>query len=321
MDRRAAAEAALLADAFGTDQVHQVTGMAAEATFSAAKLLWLKRRQPDRWQKAHWFLQPKDFLGLRLTGKPFSDPILASRSLLYDVRRGDWWPAMLEFLELDPYRLPPVVASTAQGGLLSAVAAAQLGLQAGIPVAAGGGDRACEALGAAVGAGRVMESTGTATNLSAWTLQLGPRLPEGVLVSADVLPGCWLLEQEISTGGSVLKWLRDSVTGSFYAELDELAARSRPGAGGPLLLPFFMGARATRWNPEARGALLGLSLGHGRGDLARAVMEGVVFELRACLEILAREGVAVGEIVSLGGGSGSVIWGQIKADVAGPCAG
>lgn len=167
-----------------------------------------------------------------------------------------------------------------------------------------------------------MESTGTATNVSAATTQLGARLPAGILVTADVLPGRWLLEQGISTGGSILKWLRDNVTGVPYSELDRLARTSRPGAGGLLLLPFFLGARATRWHPQARGTLFGLTLGHGRGELARAVMEGVALEVRACLDVLAADGVPAAELVTLGGGAASPLWRQIKADVTGrPVAG
>lgn len=322
MDRRALAEARQLAEHLGADEIHQVTGMMAEPTFTAAKLLWLKLHQPQAWREARWFLQPKDFLGMRLTGAPFVDHSLASRSLLFDARRRDWWPAMLDLLELAPERLPPLVESTKTAGCLTPTAAAQLGLEPGIPVAGGGGDRCCEALGAAVGEGRVMESTGTATNVSAATTQLGARLPAGILVTADVLPGRWLLEQGISTGGSILKWLRDNVTGVPYSELDRLARTSRPGAGGLLLLPFFLGARATRWHPQARGTLFGLTLGHGRGELARAVMEGVALEVRACLDVLAADGVPAAELVTLGGGAASPLWRQIKADVTGrPVAG
>lgn len=316
MDRRALAEAGDLALLLGAAEIHQVTGMVAEPTFTAPKLLWLKDNQRDVYRQARWFLCPKDFLGMRLTGAPFLDPSMASRTALYDTRRRAWWPAALEALDLSPERLAPVVPSAAPGGYLSEAAASALGLPAGIPVAAGGGDRCCEALGAAVGGGRVMESTGTATNLSAVAERLGDRLPEGILVTAHVVDG-WLLEQGISTGGSVLKWLRDSVTGLPYAELDRLAASSRPGAGGLLLLPFFLGARATRWHPEARGVLFGLTLGHEKGDLARAVMEGVACEVRACLDVLAREGIPASELVSLGGGAASPLWRQIKADVTG----
>lgn len=316
MDRRALKEAGELAERLGADEIHQVTGMVAEPTFTAPKLLWLKRHQSHVFKRAQWFLCPKDYLGMRLTGAPFLDPSMACRTALYDTRRRDWWPAALEALELSPDRLAPVVDSAAPGGYLTAKAAAVLGLPTGIPVAAGGGDRCCEALGAAVGGGRVMESTGTATNVSAATLRLGEHLPNGILVSAHVVEG-WLLEQGISTGGSVLKWLRDSVTGLPYAEMDRLAAGSPPGAGGLLLLPFFMGARATRWHSQARGVMFGLTLGHSQGDLARAVMEGVTLEVRACLDVLRREGVEISELVCLGGGAASPVWLQIKAGVTG----
>lgn len=317
MDRRAVEEAAELGAALGAEAIRAVTGLLPEATFSAAKILWLRRNQPDVFRRARWFLQPKDYLILRLTGAPALDPSLASRSLCYDIRAGRWWAPMLEHLGLNPERLPPVVPSGAAAGTLLPQVAAALDLPPGIPVAAGGGDRACEALGAAVAGGRVMVSTGTATNVSAAVAALPPGALAGVLVSVHVLPGQWLLEQGISTGGAVLRWLRDLLGEADYAALDAAAAGTPPGSRGLVLLPYFLGARATRWNPAARGAVFGLTLAHGRGDLARAAMEGLALEVRRCLDVLAGHGVHVAEVVALGGGARSALWAQIQAHATG----
>jgi len=325
MDRRSQPQANDLAARLGATAVHSRTGMLPEATFTGTKLRYLTETEPDVVRQARWFLQPKDYLVLRLTGAPALDPTLASRTLLWSIRDG-WEADLLAWAGIRPDQLPPVVPSGAAPGRLTAKAAATLGLPPGIPVAAGAGDRCCEALGAGVtpvpasqGAPgcRVMVSTGTATNVSGVLDRIPSPLVGGVLYTRHAVPGQWLAEQGISAGGSVLRWFRDTLGHVGYDELNRLAGASSPGAGGLLILPYFMGARATRWNPTARGAWLGLTLGHTPGDLARSIMEGVALEVRACLEVLGGAGQAPTELVMLGGGANSPLWCQIKADVTG----
>lgn len=317
-DRRAHREAEELASAFG-DVLHARTGMRPDPTFTAPKLLWMRRHDPDPFNRARWFLQPRDFLYLRLTGCAVTDPSLASRTMLWDTRAGVWWEEGLAYVGVRPDQFPPVYPSTAMPGALSPEAARAFGLQPGIPVVVGAGDRACEAIGVGAAGGRVMVSTGTTTNVSTATPELPASLDARLLYSAHGIPGWYLIEQGLSTSGSILRWLRDEVLGGqwTYADLDRLAAGSPPGARGLILLPFFMGARSTRWNPRARGAFLGLSLGHRLGDIARSVLEGVAMEVRACLDLLREGNIPVSEVVAVGGGSRSDLWNQILADAAG----
>jgi len=317
LDRRSQPQATAMAAAFGAEALHARTGMRAEATFSATKLRWLSEQEPDVVRQAALFLQPKDYLLLRLTGAPALDPTLASRSLLWSVHDG-WLTDLVAWTGIRPQQLPPVVPSGAVAGRLTPAAAAALGLGPGVPVAAGAGDRCCEALGAGVRpGGRAMVSTGTATNVSGALDRLPDPLPPGLLYTRHAVPGQWLAEQGMGTGGAVLQWLRDLLGLSGYEALDAAAAASVPGAHGLLLLPFFAGVRATRWNPAARGTWLGLSLGHDRGDLVRSVMEGVACEVRACLAVLRQCGRAPEALAVLGGGARSPTWCQIKADLTG----
>jgi len=315
MDRRSQPQAAALAAKLGVAAVHARTGMLPEATFTATKLRYLCENEPDTLRKAAWLLQPKDYLIMRLTGQPAIDPSLASRTLLWAVSDG-WLDDMIEWAGIRKEQLPPVVPSGGVAGVVTEAAAAELGVPAGIPVACGAGDRCCEALGAAVCPdGRGMISTGTATNVSGALDKLPPTLVPGILYTRAAVPGQWLAEQGIATGGSVLKWLRDSLRHKDYTELGQMAAASPAGANGLVLLPFFMGARATRWNPLAKGTWLGLTLGHTQGDMARSVMEAVACEVRACVDVLNRAGQNPAELVMLGGGANSPVWCQIKADV------
>lgn len=317
MDRRSRRETETLAGEFGAARLHDITGMIPDPTFTATKLLWLKAHAPEALAAA-FFLQPRDYLYFRLTGAVLTDYTLASRTMMFDIRARTWWMPMLDRLGVRQEQLPPLYASTEAPFRLTPEAADALGLTPGIPVAVGAGDRPCEALGAAVAGGRAMESTGTATNVS-MVIRAVPTVLEVSPCSIHALPGRWLLEMGIVTTASVLRWFRDlaGLSSEGLGTLEAEAAKSPPGARGLVALPFFMGARSVRLNPDARGALVGLSLGHGRGDIARAIMEGVAFEVEACLRGLRALGLQADEVRVLGGGARSDLWCQIKADVLG----
>ncbi len=328
MDRRAHREAEELSRQAGRENLHQRTGMIPDSTFSATKLFWWQRHAQAIMREAVTFLQPKEYLAFRLTGVAATEPSLASRTMLYDIRKGEWCQDLVELVGLRPEQLPPLVSSTDVVGKLTAQAAEILGLPSGVPVVAGGGDRQCEALGAGISGQLAMESTGTTSNLSFATAQLPAELDARVVSSCHALPGQWLIEQGLTTTGSILRWYRDNFAGpermaaedlgiSTYDLISRQAANAKAGANKLLLLPFFMGAKATRWNPDARGVVFGLTLDHGRKELARAVMEGVAYELRACLDVLAGMKMLPERIVLMGGGSKGELWNQIKANVTG----
>ncbi len=322
MDRRGAEEIAELARQVGFENLHRRTGMVPDATFTLAKLLWLRRNDPEALKRAAWLLQPRDFLAARLTGESITDPSLASRTMLWDVQAGSWWEEGLQRAGVKASQLPRVVPSHAVVGGLTRQAADAMNLAAGIPVVAGGGDRCCEALGAGLMPGEAMESTGTASNLSVVVAGLPERRDPRLAYTAHVLPGQWLVEQGLNATGALLRWLRDLAYGAqsearVYERMVEEAARVPPGADGLLVAPFFMGARSPRWQAGARGGVAGLTLQHGRAHLARAAMEGVAFELRACLQVLEQAGLPVREVVAMGGGARNRLWLQIKAAALG----
>jgi xylulokinase len=318
MDRRCREQSVRLGEEFGVSFLHHHTGVAPDPNYTACKLLWLRENQPDLLDRTATFLQPRDFLYYRLTGAPATDYTLASRTMMIDIRRETWWREMFDRVGARFDQFPPIYRSTDAPHQVAAEAAAALGIRTGIPVALGGGDRSCEGVGAGLSGDRASDSTGTATQVS----MAAERLPENlgrVPCGIHAIPGRYLFELGASTTASAMRWLRElfGLAPTEVESLEREAAQSPPGARNLLMLPFLMGARSTRWNPDARGLILGLSLGHTRGDIARALMEGVGYEVATCLDGLREIGITPGELVVIGGGARSDLWAQIKADILG----
>lgn len=318
MDRRCRDQAARLGQEFGSSFLHRHTGLSPDPNYTACKLLWAREYQPDLIDRTAAFLQPRDYLYYRLTGQLVTDYTLASRTMMLDLRRQTWWPDIFQRIGVRQDQFPPIFRSTDAPYRLSRSAAEALGVPEGIPVSLGAGDRACEGVGIGLFGQRMIDSVGTASNICMAIDQLPEDLGR-VPCSVHAAPGRWLLELGITTSGSLLRWFRELLglpPGDLHA-LEQEAAKSPWGGRNLLVFPCFMGARSVRWDADARGVVLGLGLGHTRGDIARAMMEGVGFETRSCLEGLRAIGVEPSEVVAMGGGARSDLWVRIKADILG----
>lgn len=315
MDRRSMRELDGLVSTLGRERIRAATGLVPDTEFSASKIAWLRGHVPEAVRGARWYLQPRDYLYYRLTGEPATDYTLASRTMMFDIHRRAWWPEACAAAGVAAESFPPLYASSEAPFGITREAAAALGVRPKALAALGAGDRPCEVLGAGAGPGRVMMSTGTTTNVSAplpaVPLDLDPR----VMCSLHCVDNAVVLEQGLSASGAILRWLRDALLAGTvdYARLDGLAGAVPLGSDGLVFLPFMMGARATRWNPDARGTWFGLTEADGLGALARSVMEGVACEVCACLDILAGMGIRVDEVVAVGGGAASHLWNAIFA--------
>lgn len=275
-------------------------------TWSAPKLRWLSEHQPELVQRAHSFLSVKDFVRFRLTGTIATDPSDAGGTGLFDPQRGEWSQPLLELVGVSREQMAPIRDSSEVAGPVRPEAASLTGLAAGTPVVIGGSDVKCTRIGAgAYESDRGCLYLGT----SAWIA--GPQRRPGSFGAT-------------ATTGAALKWLvrlfalaDGDAPGAAYAALLEEAATVAAGAEGLIFLPHLMGERGPRYDPQARGVLFGLTLAHGRAQIARAVLEGCALHLRSILDSLGSEPPR--EIVTVGGGARSALWRQIIADATGAC--
>lgn len=320
MDARGVAEAARFEAAMGRGTVHERTGLRSSANYTGAKAAWVRGAERRLFDRAQWLLQPKDYLHLRLTGAPATDPSSASRTLLYDLRSRSWWPDALEALGIPARLLPPIVASASREHVLARASARALGLPAGTPVIVGAADRAAEALGLGISGSTAMVSTGTATGVAVAFPRATQVTDDRVTTPCHALPDEMLALLSIPTSGAILDWLARLTAGRERHPVRSLlrdAAASLPGARGVVAVPTFAGARSFRWEARARGAIMGLELGTTRGDMARAVVEAIAFEVSACVGVL-REAVGpLDRLFLTGGGHADPFVCQLMADVTG----
>ena len=327
-DQRAVAEANRFIERCGLDAIYKSTGHRASAAYTAAKILWLKTHEPDIYAQTHKFLFAKDYCVLKLTDEFVTDYSDASGSTLFDLNTRQWRSDFVAALEIDPAKLPRIVSSQTVVGAVTRAAAEATGLKIGTPVVIGGGDGACATVGSgAIDKGDAYCVLGT----SAWiafssqqpifdphmrtftfhNLQADRYMPTGTMQAACASREWWI-----------------KVIGAEVP--DEEIAKVPLGAHGLLFLPYLMGERSPWWNPHARGAFIGLSMLHGKAEMARAVLEGVAFNLKIildafneCLNPSSRSSLAatstpkIPSIRLIGGGAHSAVWQQILADVWG----
>jgi xylulokinase len=308
-DQRTAAECAEIEERLGRPRLVELTGNRALPGFTAPKVLWLRRHEPQVYARIAHVLLPKDYVRLRLTGELATDAADASGTLLFDVARRRWSEEVLAALEIPPEWLPPVLESPAVSGHT----------RDGVPVAAGAGDQAAGAVG--VGAdrpGQLSLVLGTSGVVFA-ALPGYAADPEGrVHAFCHAVPDAWHAMGVMLAAGGSLRWFRDVLApGESFETLTAVAEQWPPGAEGLGFLPYLAGERTPHADPNARGAFAGLSLRHDRGALVRAVLEGVAFGLRDSLELLRELGVEPTVARASGGGVRSALWLRIVASVLG----
>ena len=331
MDKRSTPQAEWVRENLDVNELYRRTGLIVDPTFTATKLMWLRENRPEILKRARWALQPKDYIVYKLTGRAITDYSVASRTMLFDIRTLEWADDLFEDMGLAEYRslFPDPVYSDEVVGEVTGDAAQETGLAPGTPVVAGGGDRGCEVLGAGVlDSRRVEESTGTGSTTATTVDEplVDPLMR--VVTTVHVIRGKWSVEAGMATGGAILRWFRDQFAQGeamlaklsrrrAYEFLDMEAEYIPPGSNGLIVLPFFAGARAPRWNPKAKGVIFGLTVYHTRAHIFRALMEGVAYEIRKILEVLEELGVRCEELRLLGGGGKTPTWARIKADITG----
>jgi xylulokinase len=278
-------------------------------------LMWVAEHEPGTYRQARWALAPKDWLRARLTGEVYAEPSDASASLLYDVPGDRWDLEVVGALGLDASLLAPVLPSAgAPAGHLTAGAAAELGLPAGIPVAAGAGDTAAAALGSGIGPGDVQLTVGTGAQVIRPLAAPASRADAGVNLYRSAAPDGWYQMGATVSAGLSLNWVREVMNAS-WAEL--YASTDRPGQPhDPIFVPHLSGERTPYCDPALRGSWTGLSLADDRTSLLRCALEGAAFAIRDALDALLGADRPA-RLRLAGGGTLAAGWRQLLADVLG----
>lgn len=294
-DQRTAAECREIEELVGPERLLELTGNPALAGFTAPKLLWLRRHEPETYARMRHILLPKDYVRLRLTGEHATDVSDASGTLLLNVAERSWSAPMLEALDVAPELLPDALESTVIGGA---------------------GDQAASALGVGIDApGPVSVALGTSGVVFAMLHEYPPNPSAALHTFCHAVPGTWHAMGVMLSAAGSLQWLSNTLGGVPTEELLREAAEWPAGCEGLFFQPYLAGERTPHADPDARGAFVGLTLRHDRGALVRAVLEGVAYGLRDSLELLRAVGVEaeVGRVS--GGGARSELWLEIVASV------
>jgi len=321
-DVRTNLQAQELTEKIGARQLIQATCNPALANFTLTKLMWVREHEPDNWNRVRSIMLPKDYVRFRMTGERATDMADASGTLLLDVANRRWSKVMLEAGAIEERTLPALFESPEVCGAVHAEGAKVTGLRQGTPVVAGAGDQAAGAVGMGiVTPGAVSATIGTSGVVFAATdrpaLEPGGRLH----TFCHAVPGRWHVMGVTQAAGLSLRWFRDQFGAGKddgrdpYERLSDEAAKVPAGCQGLLWTPYLMGERTPHLDPDARGALVGLTASHTRSHVIRAILEGVAFSLRDTFTLLEEMKVAVNRVRLGGGGARSGLWRQIQADV------
>ncbi len=329
-DQRTAAECDEIEQrAGGREALIQLVANPALTGFTAPKILWLRRHEPQHYTQVDKILLPKDYIRFRLTGEFATEVSDASGTLLLDVRNRCWSRELLSRLEIDEALLPKVYESVEVSGTLSSATAELLGLPVGVPVVGGGGDQAAGAVGnGIVSRGDISATMGTSGVIFAHSDEVQIDAAGRLHTFCHAVPGKWHVMGCVLSAGGSLQWYRnqlgqaEQITAKAmgvdpYVLLSAEAAQAPPASEGLFFLPYLTGERSPHADPDARGAWIGLTLRHGRPHLVRAVMEGATFAMRDCLEVIREMNIPVGQIRLSGGGGRSEFWRQLQADIYG----
>ena len=306
-DQRCGAECAEIEATIGRPRLVELTGNRALTGFTAPKLVWMRHHEPELYARIHSVLLPKDYVRLKLTGERAQDVSDASGTLLFDVGARRWSEEVCAALDIATEWLGPALESATPAGMTPG----------GVPVIAGAGDQAAGALGVGViGAGNASIVLGTSGVVFSALDRYAPE-PEGrTHTFCHAVPDTWHAMGVMLSAAGSLEWLRATIApGTDFSTLTDEAAQWGPGAEGLMFLPYLAGERTPHADPLARGSFTGLALRHNRGALVRAVLEGVCFGLKDCLDLLRASGARIEAGVASGGGASSELWLQIAADI------
>ena len=325
-DMRAQAEQDAIAEHISMRDFYYITGHRNAASYGVQKLMWVRNNQPDIYKQTYKVLNSKDYIVLKLTGKFVTETSDAAGNGCVDLKTLSWSDKILDVTGIDAEKFPKIMPSTHVAGGVTPEAAQATGLAVGTPVVLGGGDGLCANVGAgSVRAGQAYACIGS----SAWLASTcdEPVFDEQmrIVTWAHIVPGKYSPNGVMQTAGLSYSWLKNQICRFESAEAERLGVsaydlinaeiqKSPIGANGIIFLPYMLGKRSPRWNPDAKGAFLGLKMENSREDMLRAVLEGITLNLGAILDIF-RQSMTVDELLVIAGGAKGAVWRQMMADI------
>lgn len=326
-DQRTAHEVDQMNEVLGREKLIEITANPALTGWTAAKILWVKNNEPQNYERCRHILLPKDYIRFVLTHEYATEVSDASGMQLLNIAERNWSDEVIERLGLDKSMLGKVYESCEITGRLTKQMAELTGLREGTPVVGGAGDNAAAAVGTGVVEdGKAFTTIGTSGVVFAHTSSMMYDKLGRVHTCCAAVPGCWHVMGVTQGAGLSLKWFRDNFCNAeketaklmdvdTYYLMDKETDTVPIGANRLLYLPYLMGERTPHLDPDARGVFFGLSAMHTKKDMLRAVMEGVSYSLRDCVEVFKQMNVSVSDMMACGGGGSSPIWRQMLADL------
>jgi xylulokinase len=323
LDQRCAAEVAWLTERVGSERIHEITGKPPDMAPVAYRIAWMLRHERAKFDQAAIFADVHAYLAWRLTGLFQTSWASADPLGLFDMRQKAWSPEVLRALELSPERLPKPVRPGTVIGAVGEAAAALTGLMPGTPVVAGGGDGQAAGLGVnALTGGRAYLNLGTAVVSGIYSLEY--RVGKAWRTMGSCTGEGYYYETSLRAGTFLTSWFAHEVCqaaeddASIFQRLEAEAATIPIGSDGLLALPYWGAVMTPYWDPQARGAFVGLSGSHRRAHIYRSLLEGIALEQSLVTGMIeAAMGLPVTEFIAIGGGSASDLWCQIVADATG----
>lgn len=326
-DGRTQAQCDEITESIGRDKLLSITANPALTGFTAGKILWVRQNEPEIYEKCRHILLPKDYIRYKLTGQFATDVSDASGMNLLDVPKREWSSEILSRLEIDRALLGKMYESCEVTGTVTRAAAEATGLAEGTIVVGGAGDNAAAAIGTGVvQKGKAFTTLGTSGVIFAHADQVTIDPKGRVHTFCSAVPGAWTVMSCTLSAGLSLQWFRNQFCSAErevaatleqdpYEIMTAEAEKSPIGSNRLIYLPYLMGERSPLLDSDARGVFFGLSAIHRRGDLIRAVMEGVAYSQRQCLDVFREMGVDVSDMAICGGGGRSPLWRQMLADL------
>jgi sugar (pentulose or hexulose) kinase len=330
IDTRSTKEAEEISMSFNIKEMYRKTGYAyVDPSWPAARILWIKKNEPEVFSKTYKFLLLEDYIIYKLTGQFVGEASVYSSSYYYDIVKFEYINSMLDYLGINKGKLPEITKPGSLVGNITEEIAKIIGLNKNTKVVNGAMDQIC----GAVGAGNITKGIATESSGSAFVMVVTTGEPvfddKGKLpCGPHAIPGLYVLMPYSSTGGMTLKWFKDvfcmeesrlakKENKNVFKLLDDLAVKVSAGCEGLIMIPHITGAFFPEYNPNARGIYFGFSINHTKGHFIRAVLEALGFMMKNDIKTLERLGIIIEKVISVGGGAGSKLWGQIKTDICG----